>query len=100
MALNGSTNIFENTDALYVALESYWLSVAQAAIADHGAFHVALAMLFWHSLCFSLPKMVRLRVALCVSCLSRVSGMTSSEKFFSLVANVSCGCSFVKYFSK
>lgn len=41
--MNGSTHIFENIDALYAALEEQWHSVAQAAIADHGAFHVALA---------------------------------------------------------
>jgi len=43
MSMNGSTHIFETIDALYVALAKQWQEVAQAAIADHGAFHVALA---------------------------------------------------------
>ena len=41
--MNGSSHIFENIDALYSALEEHWRSVALAAIADHGSFHVALA---------------------------------------------------------
>lgn len=41
--MNGHMHIFENTDALYFALEKQWLEISQAAIADHGAFHVALA---------------------------------------------------------
>ncbi len=41
--MNGSSQIFENIDALYVALEKQWQLVARAAIVDHGAFHVALA---------------------------------------------------------
>ncbi len=43
MSANGNTHIFENIDALYAALEEQWQLVAHAAIADHGAFHVALA---------------------------------------------------------
>lgn len=43
MPVNGSTHIFESLDALYTALEEQWRTVAHAAIADHGAFHVALA---------------------------------------------------------
>ncbi len=41
--MNGRTHIFESIDALYAALEKQWQLVAHAAIADHGAFHVALA---------------------------------------------------------
>lgn len=41
--MNGSTHIFETIDELYVALEKQWKLIAQVAIADHGAFHVALA---------------------------------------------------------
>jgi 6-phosphogluconolactonase len=41
--VNGSTHIFQSLDALYAALQEQWHSLAQAAIADHGAFHVALA---------------------------------------------------------
>ncbi len=43
MPMNGSSHIFENIDALYAALEKQWQLIAHAAIADHGAFHVALA---------------------------------------------------------
>ncbi len=41
--MNGRSQIFENIDALYAALEKQWQRIAHAAIADHGAFHVALA---------------------------------------------------------
>jgi len=41
--VNGHTHIFETIDALYSALEEQWVLIAQAAIADHGAFHAALA---------------------------------------------------------
>jgi len=41
--MNGNTHIFETMNALYAALEKQWQRVAQMAIADHGAFHVALA---------------------------------------------------------
>jgi len=41
--MNGNAHIFENSDALYTALEKQWQLIAHAAIADHGAFHVALA---------------------------------------------------------
>ncbi len=43
MPMNGSSHIFENIDALYAALEKQWQLIAHAAIADHGAFHIALA---------------------------------------------------------
>jgi len=43
MPMNGRSQIFENIDALYAALEKQWQRVAHEAIADHGAFHVALA---------------------------------------------------------
>lgn len=41
--VNGHVHIFANNDALFAALEEQWESVARDAIADHGAFHVALA---------------------------------------------------------
>ncbi len=41
--MNGSLHIFENIDVLYAALEKQWRLLAHAAIADHGAFYVALA---------------------------------------------------------
>jgi 6-phosphogluconolactonase len=41
--VNGSTHIFKNIDALYTALKDRWQMMAQTAIAEHGAFHVALS---------------------------------------------------------
>lgn len=41
--MNGCAHISENADALYRSLEKQWQELSTAAIADHGAFHVALA---------------------------------------------------------
>ncbi len=39
----GNQHVFENLDALYLALLSQWRQNAAAAIAERGAFHVSLA---------------------------------------------------------
>jgi 6-phosphogluconolactonase len=41
--VSGHTHIFATIDALYAALEERWELIARESIADHGAFHVALA---------------------------------------------------------
>lgn len=41
--VKGHTHIFADTNELYAALEHQWELLAREAIADHGAFYVALA---------------------------------------------------------
>lgn len=41
--MQGNVHIFDDPDALLDALVRHWQSIAEASIADYGAFHVALA---------------------------------------------------------
>ena len=41
--MHGNTQIFDDVDSLLNALVDYWQEIAKESIADHDAFHVALA---------------------------------------------------------